>query len=140
MPTIKQLRDQIAKEKSKRKEIELKTSLELEKSSLSRELRILQRKPSTIRNIKILKRTGKGLKFISGKAFTVAKRQVKLIKEQQLRDEALARRDAKRLVKRVIITGKGKKKKKKIIFQKPNKVIKQPQQEDFFGGLPGLDF
>ncbi len=121
MVTIKQLKVQIARERTRRKAIKTRLDIEVEKANLQLELKKLQRKPSTLRNIKLAKRTGRGLKFIGKKTFKVVKKQAILIREQQLRDQALARRETKNLKKR----------KKKIA-----KSIQQPK--DFFGGLPEL--
>jgi len=113
MPTIKELKQQIAKEKSKQKAIKTKLDLEVEKRGLQLELKKLQRKPSTSRNILLAKRTGRGLKILSKKAFEVTKRQVKRIKEQQLRDEARIRAFEKKDKK----LNKGKKPRKKSLAE-----------------------
>ncbi len=148
MVTITQLRTQIARERTRKKKIKTQLDLEIEKSNLQLELKKLQRKPSTLRNIKFAKRTGRGLKILGKKTFKVIKKQAILIKDQQLRDQALARKQSlpkTKLVKRIEITGKGKKKKRKVIFERV-KVTKKKvrkiaqQQSDFFGGLQGLDF
>ncbi len=127
MVTIRQLKAQISREKAKKKTAQLRVSLEDEKIQLQQELKILQRKPSTVKNIKLLKRTGKGLKLIGKKSFDAVKKQAILIKEQQLRDQALARRDAKIEKK---IKGKRKKVKKNI----------KSNQDEFFGGLQEFGF
>lgn len=145
MVTIKQLRKQILREKARKEKIKTKLDLEVEKANLQLELKKLQRKPSTLRNIAIAKRTGRGLKFIGKKAFAAVKKQAILIKEQQLRDEALARKQSgigkkQKLIKRIEITGKGKKRKRKVIFERQKKKIGKSitQPKDFFGGLPEL--
>ncbi len=147
MVSIKRLKQQIERERAKKKAIKTKIDLEVEKAGLQLELKKLQRKPSTSRNIKALQRTGRGLKVIGKKTFAVVKKQAILIKEQQLRDQALARKQAEigkkqKLVRKVIITGKGRKRKRKVIFEKARKKVstqRVPTQEDFFGNLPGLN-
>ena len=120
MVTIEQLKKQIERERERKRNLKTKIDLEVEKANLKLELKKLQRKPGTLRNIKIAKRTGRGLKLIGKKTFKVVKKQALLIKAQQDRDAALARKNAKKTKKKV------------------KKVARQ--QSDFFGGLQEMGF
>lgn len=129
MVTIKQLKEQIARERARKNALKTRIDLEVEKANLQLELKKLQRKPGTLRNIALAKRTGRGLKIIGKKTFKAVKKQALLIKDQQLRDQALARRDIRRAGKKI-----GKKSRKRF-----KKIIKE-SSPDFFSGLGGLDF
>ncbi len=88
MVTLKQLQKQIARERVKIAEKRRQDELALEKVGLQKELKSLQRSTSSKRNIALAKRTGRGLKILGGKVGRAAIRQGKLIRDQQLRDEA----------------------------------------------------
>lgn len=106
MVTIKQLQDRIRKQEEKLAKQRQAVSLQLEKSDLSRKLKKLKRSPSTIKNIEALRRTGIGLKkfaVIGGRALI---KQAKLIKEQQLREDALFAKGQRNLSKRAKKVGK----------------------------------
>ena len=120
MATLKQLQAQKKRILDKRDEAARKQKIEFEKIGLEKEIKILQRKPSTSKNIRLAQRTGRGFKVLAKKIGGAAIRQAKRIKEQQLRDAARVRKVGKKSARQqqVIITrtitGKGKKKKIKV--------------------------
>ena len=120
MATLKQLQAQKKRILDKRDEVIRKQKIEFEKIGLEKEIKILQRKPSTSRNIRLAQRTGRGFKVLVKKIGGAAIRQAKRIKEQKLRDAAKIRKIGKKSARQQeiiitrTITGKGKKKKVKI--------------------------
>ena len=120
MATLKQLQAQKKRILDKRDEVIRKQKIEFEKIGLEKEIKILQRKPSTSRNIRLAQRTGRGFKVLAKKIGGAAIRQAKRIKEQQLRDAAKIRKIGKKSARQQeiiitrTITGKGKKRKVKI--------------------------
>ena len=117
MVTIEQLQAQRERLLKKRSKAQEKGNILSQKIELEKEIKILERSPSTSRNIILAKRTVRGLKILGKKLGGVGIRQFKRIKEQQLRDEAALRKAGKKTSEKgqVIITktitGKGKKKK-----------------------------
>ncbi len=90
--SLKQIKKQIGIQKAKIAREKTRMQLEDDRMEAERELKILTRSASTKRNIVLIKRTGRGLKIITKAGIKIAGRQIKRIKEQQLRDDALARR------------------------------------------------
>ena len=125
---IQSLQKQIAEEEEKRKKIAAKVLEQSKIQALKIKLKGLQRTPEQLRREAIIKRTGKGLRILGGKAGRAIKRQAIRIKKQQIRDEALSRRGVRKVGKA------GKKAGKKI-----KKGIKESSM-DIFDGLPGLGF
>lgn len=88
MATIKELEKQIAIESDRVKKLKEKEALENKKRELSREL-------FRLKNRRAIASAGKLAKFLrkTGKAIGPAvRKQAQLIRDQQLRDEAIARR------------------------------------------------
>jgi len=125
-----------------------KQKIEFEKVGLEKEIKQLQRKPSTSKNIRLAKRTGRGFKVLAKKIGGAAIRQAKRIKEQQRRDAVMARKAGKKSAKQqqVIITrtitGKGKKRKvkttrrvKKLKTGQKLSKIKEGRGVDIFANL-----
>jgi len=99
MTSIEQLQKSIAAEKARIKKAQDKDALQIEKSKLKKQLFELRKpkpSPTKLKAMGILKRTGRGLKVIGGKATPIIKKQARLIREQQLRDDAIQRKLAKR--------------------------------------------
>ncbi len=93
MVSIAILKKQIAIEKARERKLIEQENLEIEKIGLQKKLKVLKRSPGTKRNIRFLKRTGRGLKFLGKEAKNFAVKQAERIRKQQLRDEAeLSRR------------------------------------------------
>ena len=125
MVTLKELKAQKARLIAQRNRAINKQRVEFEKVGLEKEIKVLQRKPSTSRNIKLAQRTGRGLKILSRKFGSAALRQAKRIKEQQLRDDAIARARAKKGKTTTLRTTEFvpvKRKGKKTLFKKRNVV------------------
>ena len=101
MVTIKQLRKNILKEKAKERKIFEKKEEEFEKFRLEKELKGLKRSPGAKRNIELLKRTGRGLKILGGKARKFTIKQAERIRKQQLRDEAAIKKTGKKKFKKL---------------------------------------
>ena len=87
MVTLEKLRRDIAKEKEKIRKRKAFIASEEEKKKLAKELDLLKN-PSAMKNRELAQRTLRGLKIIGKKTFKVASKQAKLIRDQQLRDEA----------------------------------------------------
>ena len=90
MVTIKQLQREIAKEERSLVQVEKKQGLITEKDRLKRKLFLL-------RNRKVIASAGKVSRFIKRQvkiAAPIVKKQIKLIRDQQLRDDAIARKQA----------------------------------------------
>ncbi len=121
MVTIEQLQAQRERLLKKRSKAQEKGNILSQKIELEKEIKILERSPSTSRNIILAKRTGRGLKILGKKLGSATIRQFKRIKEQQQRDEAALRKSGKKVKKETsnvgqviitkTITGKGKKRK-----------------------------
>ncbi len=115
MATLKQLQAQKKRILDKRAVAVKKQKIEFEKIGLEKEIKQLQRSPSTSKNIRLAKRTGRGFKVLAKKIGGAAIRQAKRIKQQQLRDAAKISKAGKKSARQqqVIITrtitGKGKK-------------------------------
>lgn len=148
MATLAQLQAQKKRILDKRDEAARRQKIEFEKIGLEKEIKILQRKPSTSRNIRLARRTGRGFKVLAKKIGVAAIRQAKRIKEQQLRDAARIKKVGKKSAsqQQVIITrtitGKGKKKKvkttrtfKKLKTGQKLSKIKEGQGVDIFANL-----
>ncbi len=106
MVTLESLRKQIRKEQDKLDAMKKKQIIEFEKATLSKQLKTLKRSPGTSRNIEFGRRTARGFKrlaTIGGKALI---KQAKLIKDQQLREDAAFAKGRKRITKKVKKTGK----------------------------------
>ena len=101
MVTIEELKSQIAKEQKRIDDAKKKQKLEFEKSTLSKQLKVLKRSPGTTKNIEIAKRTGRGLARITKFAGTALVKQAKLIKEQQLREDAAFAKSQRKLKKKI---------------------------------------
>lgn len=102
MTTLEKLRKDIAKEKAKIGKQRALVVSEAEKKRLAKELALLKN-PSAMRNRELARRTLRGLKIIGRKTFKVASKQAKLIRDQQLRDEAILRKQgtkARRAIKK----------------------------------------
>ena len=140
MVTIEQLKKQIAGERAKVVKVRERERLAIEKSDLQKELKILQRGPTTKTSIKLLRRSGRGLRVIGKKVAKAAKRQAERIRNQQLRDAETIRKSQtggrSRRVKTVtIIKRKGKKPKRVVSFKKVKiKSLKKRRAESDFGG------
>lgn len=100
MVTLTQLKRQIQAERDKVDRAREKQRIEAEKISLKKQLKILQRSPGTQRNIALAKRTATGFKRLAGIGGRALIKQARLIKEQQLREDALFKREGKSLAKR----------------------------------------
>ena len=99
MVTIKELQESIDLEKGKLKKAQALTAKDIEKSKLQKELFQLRNRKAISgagKGKRILQRTGRGLKILGKKAAPILKKQAKLIRDQQLRDDALEKRAAKR--------------------------------------------
>lgn len=96
---IEKLRRQIKIEQSKISEKKEQQKLQQEKDSLQDQLKVLQRSTSTKRNIVFAQRTGRGFKRIAKAVGGALVRQARLIKEQQLREDAAFRKAGKKIVK-----------------------------------------
>ena len=117
MVSIKQLQKSIAKEREKIKRIGERKSLISKKGELKSELFRLQNPPKEPSKLqRLLKKGGKGLVGFGKMIGPKIRKQAKLIRDQQLRDDALARRS---------------KEKRKII--KKRKPI--PRSDNIFQGL-----
>lgn len=88
MVSNESLKKQIANQRKKIAIAKKRNEDELENIRLQQELKVLQRSPTTRRNIEFTRRTGRGLKKVSEKAGKFLVKQGKLIREQGLRDEA----------------------------------------------------
>ncbi len=148
MVTIEQLQAQKKRILMKRDVAIKKQKLQFDKLQLEQEIKTLQRKPSTSRNILLAKRTGRGFRVLASKIGGAAIRQAKRIKEQQLREAAALRKLGKKSAKQgqVIITrtitGKGKKRKikttksfKKLKTGQNLSKIKERARVDVFANL-----
>lgn len=155
MVTIAQLNKKIEREKVKIASAEKKKGLEIKKSILERRLKVLQRSPSTQRNIKLAQRTSRGFKKLSKIAGKKLLKQGKLIRDQQLRDDArelkrenilkgISKGGGERVIITKTVTGKGKKKKtktsRKVIKSKKTKKGKSQDfgskiESEVFGNL-----
>ena len=98
MVTLEELKKSISEERKKVKKAQAGEALEIERSRLKKELFDLKhRKAIAVRGkgFRLLRKASKGL-FKAGKLATpIVKKQIKLIREQQLRDEAIERRLSK---------------------------------------------
>lgn len=146
MVSIKQLQKSIAIEKEKVKKAQEKRNLRIQESRLKQELFQLRNpKASPGKAERILRRGGRGFKEFLKKATPIVRKQFKLIREQQLRDDAIARRTKEsklkpKAIERITpIKRKGKRRKiKKIkVLKRRPKQISQPsnEQQGIFGNL-----
>ena len=137
MVTLKQLQSQKKKLILKRDKGIEKQDLEFKKVEIQREIKVLQRSPSTSKNIALTQRTGRGLKVLGKKLGGATIRQFKRIKEQQMRDEAAIRKAESMAKQKVGRVGKVKttiRKKKLKTGQKLSK-IKEGKGFDVFSNL-----
>lgn len=128
MVTIDELKRKIKEKEDKIATAERKRKLELEKSNLSRQLKLLQRSPATSKNIELARRTARGFKRLAGIGGRALVKQVKLIKDQQLREDAVLARRQKKITKTVKKAGKklrkaSKKRRKKLSKKGPGKSV-----------------
>ena len=122
MVSLKQLQKQIEAEKKMVRQEQDRQNKLIEKSKLQSELFKLKRRKQFQAAGKVgrfLKKGGEGIISAGKKAAPVIKKQAKLIREQQLRDEAIERKLAKR---------------------KPKRTKKTTQKQKGFGILQPLDF
>lgn len=106
MVTLESLKKQIKKQEDRLADIKKQNDLEFQKSTLSKQLKTLKRSPGTTKNIQIARRTARGFKrlaLIGGKALI---KQAKLIKDQQLREDAALSKRGKTITKRAKRAGK----------------------------------
>lgn len=99
MVTIKQLQRSIAQEREKLGKVRGKEALEIEKSKLQTELFKLKHRKAIAtggKGARLLRKAGKGILRAGKKVAPVIIKQGRLIREQQLRDDAIARKLAKR--------------------------------------------
>ena len=89
--SLAQIRKQIGIQKAKIAKQKARDRLEDERVAAERELRILSRSSSTKRNIILARRTFKGFKRIAKAGAKIGAKQIKLIKDQQIRDDAVSR-------------------------------------------------
>ena len=97
--TIEQLRKEIAEEEKRIAGEKLVSQKEEERINLQRQLNQLQNRKlisAGSKAKKLSKRFGTGLLEAGKKAAPILKKQARLIREQQLRDDAIARKLAKR--------------------------------------------
>ena len=126
MVTIEELKKRIAEERKKVEKAQEIDTAQIERSNLKKELFQLKQRKLILASAKgrrLLKRAGRGLLRAGRAAAPIVKKQVKLIREQQLRDEAIERR----LSKRIKPTGKKiprKKKSKKVKSKKKSRTIR----------------
>ncbi len=135
MVTLKQLQSQLEKERQRVRREEDKQALILKKEELQSQLfKLKHRKPILAgkKGVRILKKGGQFILKGAKKAAPVIKKQVRLIREQQLRDDALERQRLKQLAKQKV------KPLKKIKVKKISKKPK-PTSEDI-GIFTPLDF
>ncbi len=93
---LKRLRKAIAKEQEKVRETSFISKQAGEKKRLERELFVL-RNPKKIETASRIKR---GFKILATKSFKGLKKQAKLIRDQQLREDALSRKRLKPIKKK----------------------------------------
>lgn len=126
MVTIEELKKSIVEERKKVKKSQKIDTARIEKIRLRKELFQLKQRKLIIASAKgrrLLKRAGKGLLKAGRAAAPIVKKQVKLIREQQLRDEAIERRLSKRSkIKSIKIPRK--KKSKKVKSKKKSRTIR----------------
>lgn len=94
MVSIEELQRSIAEEKKKLKKAQELGAKQIEKSTLQKELfRLKHRKAiaASGKGARLLRRAGKGLIKAGKKAAPIIRKQARLIRIQQLRDEALER-------------------------------------------------
>lgn len=116
MVSIKELQRNIAEEREKLKKAQAIEAKQIEKSSLQKELfRLRHRKALAARGkgARLLRKAGKGILKASKKAIPILKKQARLIRQQQLRDDAL-----EKVLKKKGIKIKPKRKKIKPITKK----------------------
>ena len=124
--SLAQIRKQIGVQKLKIAKAKARDDLEMERRAAEMELKTLSRSASTKRNIVFARRTARGFKGLARAGGKLAVKQLKRIKDQQMRDEALERR-----------IGKQRKKATKTIkkIRKGARKIKRDLPNDVFGGL-----
>ena len=94
MVTIKELQRSIAKERGELKKAQVMGAKQIEKSKLSKELFQLKHRKALATSGKaarLLRRAGQGIFKAGKKAAPIIQKQARLIRQQQLRDEALER-------------------------------------------------
>lgn len=104
MVTIKQLQKSIAIEKAKIKKAQEIKAKEIERSRLKSELFKLRYRKSLAQSNKgkrLLRKAGKGIISTTKKVAPIIKKQARLIKDQQLRDDAIAKKLSKKKRKSV---------------------------------------
>lgn len=123
-----QIQKEIEQTKLKITRKEALRKAEMERRDAERQLKILKRSEGATRNIRLVRRTGRGFKKIAKAGFKLGAKQIKLIRDQQIRDEAIRTKIEKRRTK----TKKGIKK-----IRKGAKKIRRNLPGDV---LAGLDF
>jgi len=99
MVSIKELQKSIAIEREKVRKAQEIEAGEIERSKLKKELFQLKHKKALAtsgKGIRLLRKAGKGIISAGKKAAPVILKQGKLIRQQQLRDDAIARKLAKK--------------------------------------------
>lgn len=95
MVTIKELQRSIDIEKKKLKKAQAISAKEIEKSKLKKELFQLKHRKGIAgagKTAKLLRKASKGIIKAGEKAAPILKKQARLIRDQQLRDDAIARK------------------------------------------------
>ena len=128
MVTLEELKKSIDEERKKvKKAQEIEASI-IEKSKLKKQLFELRHQKAIAargKGIRLLKTAGKGLLKVGKKSLPLIKRQAQLIRDQQLRDEAIERRLSKgtKIKKPKVKKGKTKKVKSKKMKKKKSFTI-----------------
>ncbi len=120
MVTLEKLKSDIAKEKTRISQRRSLIASQADKKRLAKELDLLKN-PSAMRNRELAKRTLRGLKIIGRKTFKVVSKQARLIRDQQLRDEAALRKQGTKA--------------RRSIKKKGKKTLKAAKSFDPFGNL-----
>ncbi len=96
--TLKQLQRGIAQEKKKLAKAQAIEAKIIERSKLKQELFQLKHRKAIAgagKGARLLRKAGKGILSVGKKAAPILKKQARLIRQQQLRDDAIARKLAK---------------------------------------------
>ncbi len=149
MVTIKELQRNIDRERKKLKKAQAISAKDIERIKLRKELFQLKHRrgiASAGKGKRLLIKAGKGLVKVGKKAAPILQKQARLIRDQQLRDDAIARKlkkkktgtTTKTITKLVPI--KGKKKLFKKVKIKVKSPIIQKKKEQGFNFMNDLDF
>ena len=150
--TIKQLRKGIAREREKLKKAQDIETKRIEMSKLNVELFKLKHRrviAASGKGARLLRKAGRGIISIGKKAAPIISKQARLIREQQLRDDAIERKLAKgkiskttrRITKFIPIKGKGKKQRfRKVVTKVKIPELKSQTQTTGFNPLGDLGF